>query len=511
MLDRCDRVQIAVHDAAKAAQRFGQLLGSAVARRDHSRHLGAKRTILAVGESEFELCEADGAGLTQDFLARRGEGLMTAGYCTADLDSMVKRWEGLGVAYDRDAEQLYLAPETTFGLPIVISESTYRPRVGPVSFLYETTNTLASDWRRVAAVYAGLFGLDPARFSEIGSERFGYVGTLTLFDPPNRLDRIELSQVTDDVHAMGRFVKKHGDLLYMCYVEVHDWPAVRGRAARGRCALHAARCGSGDRSRRWLGASQGAARAAARRLAHGACLGLVGSRGAGAIGMKRRSFVLVHGRRAARGSRAARRPARGLADHRRARPALPAGDAGARHRDQGRREGEGPHLGAHRLGIQARRRDVRLRLCRLPARLVLGARFQADGARPRPRRGRRRRSRARRSSTCSTSRSPCRAGTAMRWTSRTPQGALVQMRTYIVKDRLFRLLVTAKNNEASKAAAKRFLDLAAAGRDRGLRHATAGLRPLSAAEDMSGPEARAPGCQPSRSPLTVPSIQSVWS
>jgi hypothetical protein len=86
-----------------------------------------------------------------------------------------------------------------------------------------------SDWRRVAAVYAGLFGLDPARFSEIGSERFGYIGTLTLFDPPNRLDRIELSQVTDDVHSMGRFAKKHGDSLYMCYVEVHDWSAVRGR------------------------------------------------------------------------------------------------------------------------------------------------------------------------------------------------------------------------------------------------------------------------------------------
>jgi len=229
MLDRCDRVQIAVHDAAKAAQRFGQLLGSEIARRDHSRHLGARRTIVAVGESEFELCEADGAGLTQDFLSQRGEGLMTAGYCTADLDGMVKRWEGLGVPYDRDAEQLYLAPEMTFGLPMVISETTYRPRIGPVSSLYETTNTLVSDWRRAAAFYAGLFGLDPARFSEIGSERFGYIGTLTLFDPPNRLDRIELSQVTDDVHAMGRFAKKYGDSLYMCYVEVHDWPAVRGR------------------------------------------------------------------------------------------------------------------------------------------------------------------------------------------------------------------------------------------------------------------------------------------
>jgi hypothetical protein len=142
---------------------------------------------------------------------------------------MVKRWEGLGIPYDRDNEQLYLSAETTFGLPMVISESTYRPRVGPVSFLYETTNTLISDWRRVAAVYAGLFGLDPSRFSEIGSERFGYIGTLTLFDPPNRLDRIELSQVTDNVHAMGRFAHKHGDSLYMCYVEVHDWPNVRQR------------------------------------------------------------------------------------------------------------------------------------------------------------------------------------------------------------------------------------------------------------------------------------------
>src|SRR6266478_3026522 len=82
MLDRCDRVQIAVRDAAKAAARYAELLGCQIARRDSSRHLAAKRTILAVGESEFELCEADGAGLTQDFLSRRGEGLMTAGYST---------------------------------------------------------------------------------------------------------------------------------------------------------------------------------------------------------------------------------------------------------------------------------------------------------------------------------------------------------------------------------------------------------------------------------------------
>ncbi|WP_422001083.1 hypothetical protein [Reyranella sp.] len=38
------------------------------------------------------------------------------------------------------------------------------------------------------------------------------------------------------------------------------------------------------------------------------------------------------------------------------------------------------------------------------------------------------------------------------------QGAAVMMRTYIVKDRLYRLLVTAKKDPASRAAATRFLD-----------------------------------------------------
>lgn len=37
-------------------------------------------------------------------------------------------------------------------------------------------------------------------------------------------------------------------------------------------------------------------------------------------------------------------------------------------------------------------------------------------------------------------------------------GSVVMMRTYIVKDRLYRLLVTAKNNQVNKEAAARFLE-----------------------------------------------------
>jgi len=68
---------------------------------------------------------------------------------------------------------------------------------------------------------------------ELG-ERFGYVGTLAMFNPKDRLDRIEVSQVTNATSAMGRWVARRGDSLYMCYVEADDVrPIIERLAARG--------------------------------------------------------------------------------------------------------------------------------------------------------------------------------------------------------------------------------------------------------------------------------------
>ena len=36
------------------------------------------------------------------------------------------------------------------------------------------------------------------------------VGTLAMFNPKDRLDRIEISQVTNSKSAMGRWVARHG-------------------------------------------------------------------------------------------------------------------------------------------------------------------------------------------------------------------------------------------------------------------------------------------------------------
>jgi len=221
---------VAVNSRARASETFARLLGAEPAREAHSDWLAADCTIMSIGESELELCEPTGPGPVRESLERWGEGLFAAGYSTASLQALAQRLDRVGAAHVREGERLYLPGTTTAGLPMVISASASRPRVGPVSFFYEATNSLESDWRGVMARYVEMFGLDESHFSPIGSRRFGYEGTLTLFHP-DRLDRIELSQTfADQPGAMRRFVERRGgDSLYMCYIETHDFDALKAR------------------------------------------------------------------------------------------------------------------------------------------------------------------------------------------------------------------------------------------------------------------------------------------
>ncbi|MBI4254453.1 MAG: VOC family protein [Candidatus Rokubacteria bacterium] len=232
MLERVDRVQLAVRDRHAAAKVFADLLGARPTREAESAHLGARRTVLALGESEVELCEPAGAGPVREHLERWGEGLLTAGFAVRDMTDLHARLAEEGAECAEDGDQTYLEPSQTAGMRVVLTPG--RPVARAAARLYEVTNTLVSDWQAAAGLYARLFALDPAHFSPITSERFGYVGTLTLFDPPARLDRIELSQVVNPASAMGRWVAKRGDSLYMCYLETDDVPGlVRRLEARG--------------------------------------------------------------------------------------------------------------------------------------------------------------------------------------------------------------------------------------------------------------------------------------
>ena len=244
MLTAVDRVQIAVRDRDAAAETFRILLGAEAARSDEVKTLGARRSVVQAGASEFELLEPAGEGPVADFVAARGEGLFAAGFATPNLDALCRRLEAKGVRYLREGEQAFIAKDQTYGMRVVLSPERERRPVGLIRFLYEVTNVVGY-WQAARDRYVDIFGREASRFCPITSEQWGYTGTLTLFRPPDRLDRIEITQTTDPAKAMGRFHARYGDELYMCYVEADDVDAIADRldARGGRYQLRNTRPG----------------------------------------------------------------------------------------------------------------------------------------------------------------------------------------------------------------------------------------------------------------------------
>ena len=222
MLEHVDRVQIAVTDRVAAAETLVGVFDGEVVGDDVVRAVGAKRRIVHAGSSEFELLEAHGDGAVRSYLDQWGEGLFAMGCSTKDVPALAARLESKAMVFTEERGQLFIAPDQTPGLRMVISQEVARPMRGLMRYLYEATN-LIEDADAAAAFYADRFGLDQSRFVPIKSKQYGYSGHLTMFNPPERLDRIELSQITDFERPMGRFMKRRGgETLYMCYVEAEE-------------------------------------------------------------------------------------------------------------------------------------------------------------------------------------------------------------------------------------------------------------------------------------------------
>lgn len=228
MLERVDRVQLAVCDRARAAETYAYVLGAVKVREDRVAALGAARTVVRAGESEFELLEPTGDGPVAAFLERWGEGLFGAGFSTGDVSALAVRLDAAGVRFTAEGGQLFIPGSETFGMPAAISPAAAQERAGLITWLYEVTNVVR-DWQAAAERYTRIFGLDASRFCPIDSAQWGYRGMLTLFDPPARLDRIEITQTYDAEKAMGRFHARRGDSLYMCFAETDDAGAIERR------------------------------------------------------------------------------------------------------------------------------------------------------------------------------------------------------------------------------------------------------------------------------------------
>ena len=158
-----------------------------------------------------------------DYVSEWNEGLFGAGFSTNDVDAVAKRLSSKGVQYTEEGGQLFIAPDQTPGLRMVISKEVDRPATGLIRYLYEATNLINDH------VAAGNFYADALRSRRVSAIRpikshdYGYTGQLTMFNPPERLDRIELSQITDREMPMGRFMtRRGGETLYMCYIECEE-------------------------------------------------------------------------------------------------------------------------------------------------------------------------------------------------------------------------------------------------------------------------------------------------
>lgn len=228
MLKRVDRVQIAVGDRAGAERAVIDIFGGELVRRDTVAPIHAKRSIMQAGTTLVELLEPDGAGAVQDFVAKWQSGLFAAGFSVDDIEEAARHFARRGVRHEQSGGQLFLDPAATLGMRTVVSQHHERAPVGVIKWAYEVTY-LVSDWSAASDHFAATFALDASKFCPVESKPFGYKGTLTLFDPPRRLDRIEIAQPTNYDLAMGRYHRRRGDSLYMFFVETDDVTAVARR------------------------------------------------------------------------------------------------------------------------------------------------------------------------------------------------------------------------------------------------------------------------------------------
>ncbi len=230
MLNRIDRIQLAVPDRAAAATNWCELLGAEPAGEDRVICLGARRTRLRLGRGFVELLEPDGAGPLSDAISKRGAHLYAAGAATDDLARLVSHLRGRGVEAVVEAGQAFVDPAAAgqAGFRTVLSPDEALAPVGAVDFLYETT-LLVSDADAAIRNCAELFALDPEAFVPIDSSHYGYRGALTLFER-GQLGRFEVITPNSEKNTMGRFFARFGEVFYMAFGECPILDQVEERA-----------------------------------------------------------------------------------------------------------------------------------------------------------------------------------------------------------------------------------------------------------------------------------------
>jgi hypothetical protein len=222
MLKTIDRLQQVCAEANETSERWISLLGAEVSGKDQVKPFAAKRTTLRLGSGFIELLTPNGEGAVADAYRARGAHMFSAGASAPDLSALVAHLQEQNITPLQDGSNYYLEGEELQipGLRLVLSDYEARPCIGDIDYLYEAT-LLAQQPKKLTQRFAEVFGLNADSFVTIDSPRFGYNGTLTLFEA-EELHRFEVIEPIDPNNTMGRFFGKKGPTMYMSFAETRN-------------------------------------------------------------------------------------------------------------------------------------------------------------------------------------------------------------------------------------------------------------------------------------------------
>ncbi|HJL60770.1 MAG TPA: VOC family protein [Pseudomonadales bacterium] len=231
MLERTDRLALAVPSADRAIETYQQIFNCEVVGDQQDKEVGARRVTLQWGQDQLELMEPLGPGPVYDFLKQERSGVFAGGFALADPASLAARFEEKGVrVHEQEQDRYVVFPADFHGFGIILSKTTDRDRVGLNDRIWQITYAMPH-LDEALDECTELLGLSSKYTNKYISEQFGYDGAITWFDARDGglLDSLEYLEPNDPDKAVARFVKRNGSGIYMASIETNDIPQIKER------------------------------------------------------------------------------------------------------------------------------------------------------------------------------------------------------------------------------------------------------------------------------------------
>ena len=234
MLERCDRLALAVPDRHIAAEAFARIFDASPVDDAFDAAFNANRLTLAWGQDQLELLDPAGDGPVEQFLREGRRGIFAGGFASSDPAAVAAQAESEGFPLREEGPERYvLAPDDAGGTGIIVSKLESRPRQGLNDKIWQITYAVP-DLDDAVSTYSRVFGIGDLFTNRYTSELYGYDGAITWFDarPGGLLDSLEYLDPNDPEKAVGRFLRRGGQGIYMASIETDALPQIRERVKR---------------------------------------------------------------------------------------------------------------------------------------------------------------------------------------------------------------------------------------------------------------------------------------